>query len=299
MKNELDIDPAVLPSRSAYAVVRHAAPPVSAPTSLAPFTIRVDEDGVSDWLLTEDAVAFGESSVVQEFAAWRGEWERSWMLEPLGSLGKLRRLAVELDSGPDSDGRDGEQLLRKMATGPEHVVVPPESQKELAKAAAAVAVKIRTRGATGFGIVDDTPDREWIGLAHTWSPYGEAEVIAADEHLELKYEPVHGLVVTIHGHPDLNPMSAVAQVEFDGSQVVITAADGRQEGIHHHQARPLAWLVPGSTRWRVHPIPEIVVWSKTFAGVEECCTYASALDLPMQLTTRQPISTELYANLNT
>ena len=299
MENELDIDRAVLPSGSAYAVVRHAAPPVSAPTSLAPFTVRVDEDGVSDWLLTEDAVAFGDSSVVQEFAEWRGDWERSWMLEPRSSLRRLVRLAIELDSAPDTDGSDGEQILRKWAAGSQHMVVPPESQKGLAEVAAAVAAKIRARGATGFGIVDDTPHREWIGLAHTWSPYGEAEVIAADEHLELRFEPVHGLVATMHGDPDMNPMSTVAQVEFDGSQVLLTAADGRQEGIHHHQARPLAWLVPGSTRWRVHPIPEIVVWSRTFAGVEECCTYASALNLPVQLTTRQPISTELYANLDT
>jgi len=277
---------------AAYAVVRHASPPDIAPETLSPFTIRVDQGGVSDWLLTEDAVAFGDCSVIQDFAAWRGEWERSWMLEPLRSLGRLRCLAGELGADLAVVGSMGEQSLSNTIRVPTELVVPPGAQDDLARRAAALADQIRARGETGFGIVDDTPGRGWIGLAHTWSPFGEAEVISADEHLELRYEPLQGLVATIHGDRDPNPIFPVSQVEFEGSEVVVTAADGRRKAIGHHQARPLAWLIPGSTRWRVRPIPEILVWSKTFAGIEECCAYASALGLPMQLTTRQPLAAD-------
>ena len=95
--------------------------------------------------------------------------------------------------------------------------------------------------------------------------------------------PESGLSIARRDDPE-RVAEGVDEVELV-DEVVIVRSPERTLELDLVEARALGWLIPGSTRWRVRKVPEVVVWARTFAGVIEACSYASALDLPIQLTT--------------
>src|SRR5688572_22953886 len=86
-----------LPSPPAVAVVQHAPPPLRAPLGIAAFVTPIRVEGaLVDWQLTDDVVAFGPTTAVDDFAAWRNTWERSFVLDPVASICRLAETAAEL-----------------------------------------------------------------------------------------------------------------------------------------------------------------------------------------------------------
>lgn len=270
----------VVPSADVLAIVRHRRPPGTAPAALSPYVVRDGADD-GDWLLTDDAIAFGPASVVDAFAEWRSTWERVWNLDPAQSLTRLLHLVRELDA----DGELDATLVRYLDG--DGVVVAPQDQPKLRSELARVGDLIRRRDADGYGIIDRTPGVERVGLARAWSSHGAEETVAADEHTTIRFQPDIGLVIATGSGADRVVVAGVDEVRLSGDAYEITGR-GRTITIPAAHARPIAWMMPGSTEWRVRRVPEIVAWARTFAGLDEASHYASALGLPMVLT-RRPI----------
>ncbi len=272
----------IVPSADILAIVRHAEPPSTAPHPLAPYVVRVGVDPV-DWVLTDDVVAFATGDVTQGFAEWRSTWERVWTLDSALSIGRLLALARELDLGTRL-----EAVLNRHLTDDEDVVLPPDAQPVVMEQLTRLAETIRERDAHGFGIVDRTPDTERVGLARAWPACGESEIVAADQHTEVRFQPDIGLVVATGTGPDRVVIAAVDDVRLDGNTYIVSGS-GLTISLDPGHGRPLSWLMPGSTEWRVRRIPEIVAWARTFGGLEEAHRYASGLRLPLRLTRHRPI----------
>lgn len=272
--------PVIVPPADAVAIVRHTDPPLSAPELLVAYVSRL-EGTRPDWLLTDDAVAFGNASIVDAFAEWRSTWERVWNLDPGPSVDRLLRLLTELDAD------DGGTLGPLFDDDSEDIVIPHAAQPILRAALARASELIRERDADGYGIVDRTPGVERIGLARAWSSHGAQEIVAADEHTTVQFQPDIGLVVATGSGADRVAVAGVEEVRLRDDAYEI-AGRGHTITIDATRARPIAWLMPGSTEWRVRLVPEILAWARTFAGLDEASHYASALQLPLVLTGHRP-----------
>lgn len=269
----------VVPAADAEAIVRFAEPPEAAPDDVSAYVTRTS-DGRPDWRLSDDAIALGPPGVIEAFDAWRAAWERVWILDPSSQLTQLAGLATDLD--PVHAGHDA--LGRYLAD--DDVVVEPADQPALLDDLHHVAELVRALDQHGYGIIDRTPGAERTGLARAWPAHGEAQVVARDEHTEITFQPDVGLVVTTGDGPDRVTIPGIEEVRLLSEHYEVSGA-GRTISIEVERARPLAWLLPGSTAWAVRPVPEILTWARTLAGIEEAVDFAMAQGLPMLIIHRR------------
>lgn len=269
--------PVVVPPAEVRAVVRFGVPPTVAPEDLAAFVLP--EQG--DWVLTDDVLAFGEPDVLERFDAWRATWERTWLLDPRTNVIRL------LDLGRAAGDSEIEMLVRLTAPADaaDELVIPRDLVARARAGVRRLAELARGRDAVGHGLVDLTPNARRTGLARAWPACGESEVVAALHGIRVVLEPSHGLVLHRPDGTTFGPIEA-AHSDADGWTV---ESGGRTSWLDHVQARPLAWLVPGSTAWRHRRVPEIVTWTRTLVGLEECLAFAAAEHLDVRLTTRRPV----------
>ena len=285
-----DLGPIIVPSAELVAVVRHDDLPSEAPDDLTPYVRPTRDAGgvVTDWLLTEDTLAFADVSVPMRFAGWRATWERSWMLDPLSSLERLVAVAHEFEvSAPATTLL--ERVLDPGTTGPAgdvvHAMLAPDEAQRLAAVTDALRDSIADRGRQGWGFVDATPGRQRIGLARAWSSQLGPETLVADRHLSARIEAESGLTVTVVDDDGAvtDRAESVHEIEIIGDRVEIRAA-ACTISTTLLTGRVLSWLMPGCTLWRVRKVPEVLVWAKSFAGFQESARHASALDRPVLLT---------------
>lgn len=276
----------IAPSPDVWAILKFGNVPAAVPDELLPYTMRINDD----WVLTDDALAFGARYVIQQFSEWRSSWERTWTLEPLNSLLRLFDMTHHLDPGADAPSRQFERLMRYHRREDGDVVIPPTDLADCRVALSQLAKLVRTRNEHGFGVIDLTPGAERVGLAKAWSSWGTDEIVVAAEGLEVVLQPSTGLhlrVTTIDG--STTTLGPIDRVDFAGERCRIFS-DTDAVTVSLSQARALSWLVPGSTGWRVRRIPETVVWANTCAGLDECLTDAIGLHAPVRLTSRRPIA---------
>jgi hypothetical protein len=294
--------PIIVPSAELAAVVRHGTVPDDVPDPLVAYVRPVvDADGAPvDWLLTEDTLAFADVSVPMFYAQWRATWERSWILDPLSSLERLVSAAREFEVSAPSQTLL-ERILRPATQGPSGDMVHAELSTDEAQRLAAVIESLRDavadRGRGGFGFVDATPGRARSGLARAWSGQDGPEVLVADRHVSVAIDAADGLSVTASATAvtlgdgdsgdgtagDVVSLAAVQEVEL-GEAGVVVRNDRTSITLDLHHGRVLSWLMPGCMRWRVRPVPEVLVWAKTFAGLVDSAELAVALDRPVTLS---------------
>lgn len=281
--------PIIVPSAELVAVVRHDEVPTAVPDDLTPYVRPVVRDGATiDWLLTEDTLAFADVTIPLQFAGWRTAWERSWMLDPLSSLERLVAAAQEFEvSAPSTTLL--ERVLDPGAAGPTgdvvHAILEPDEARRLAAVFEALRDAIADRGRRGWGFVDATPGRQRVGLARSWSGQTGPEMLVADRHVNVSIDAGVGVtVIVVDDAGDVvSRVDGLTEVEIRGDHVEIRSA-GDTLSLDLHAGRVLSWLMPGCTLWRVRSVPEVLVWARTFAGIQECADYSSALDRPVLLT---------------
>lgn len=285
-----ELGPIIVPSAELVAVVRHGDVPSSAPDDLMPYVRpTLDASGAAtDWLLTEDTLAFADVSIPMRFGAWRTAWERSWMLDPISVLERLVAVAHEFEvSAPSTTLL--ERVLDPGTTGPGgdvvHAMLDPDEAARLAAVTDSLRDAIADRGRKGWGFVDATPGRQRIGLVRAWSPQLGPETLAADRYVSARIDAEEGLTVTVFGSDGqvVERATSVHEVEIAGDHVEVRAASGTV-AVDLLAGRVLSWLMPGCTTWRVRQVPEVLVWAKSFAGLQESAEYAVALDQPVLLT---------------
>ncbi len=270
----------VTPSSEMWAVVRHGDPPELVPDDLLPYVVPSYVDGdLDDWSLTDDVIAFGDVETPMAYQRWRATWERAWPLDPRSNLIRLTELGRELAA----ELALGSELLMNLADDAhgDRTMEGPAALLQLATELERVRDAVRERKTTGYGFVDVTDGRSRVGLARAWSPSAGAEVLAADQYLEASMRPASGLHIEIVG-PPRRSLDAVEEVAVRSSGVEIVSADGFAQ-LPPEESAALTWIVPGAARWRVRPVPEVLVWARTFGGLPECCRYAAALERPMTL----------------
>ncbi len=289
MSND-DPFPIIVPSAELVAVVRHSDVPDSAPDELVPFvraTRHADHEPIADWLLTEDTLAFADVEVPMRYAQWRAMWERSWILDPLSSIERLVSAARDFEvSAPSTTLL--ERVLDPGTTGPGgdvvHAALDPHEAQRLAVVIEALRDAIADRGRTGFGFIDATPGRRRVGLARAWSGQGGSETLVADQRVSVSIDPIAGLsVAAIDQRGAVQQVTGVTEVEIQGDTVEVRSPDATLS-LDLHSGRVLSWLMPGCTTWRVRPVPEVLVWARTFAGLVECAEVARAIDRQVLLT---------------
>lgn len=270
-----------VPSAPVWAVVRTDHPPDDPPDDLRAFTTRQGDD----WALTDDAVAFGPADVVQRFAAWRSGWERTWVLDPLTNVVRLITLDDEEVTGRLA------RIWRRHRAEDGDVVLPPEVHHEVTEAIDELGHRIRERAEPGYGIVDTSPGSERTGLARGWPGWGADEVVAAIDHVAIVYRPASGLRLEVGAdRSDVGAIAAAAADETGWS--VTTTCDGATTVTHldRLEARPVAWLVPSATEWRVRSVPAVVTMANTITRLPESLQIATYLGVDVRLTVHRPIA---------
>lgn len=138
---------------------------------------------------------------------------------------------------------------------------------------------VLARCAPALGFVDVSRPRR--GLARAWSGAGGRELLSAGSAMHVEADPSAGLcVATRSEQPEV--WTGVTEVTVDDEAVEVHAHEG-SVSFDRRAARPLTDLVPGSTHWRVRPIPEVLVWAKTFHRLRDACTLAAASSLTVRL----------------
>ena len=276
----------VLPSGSLIASLRGEVPtePLDA---LIPYVEPTTSSGtITDWLLTSDVIAFGDVDIPQLYLLWRSRWIRSWPLESLASIRALHETCELLLPG-DAHGDWHERIGAVLATGGPDVI-PVDDLASLQHATEALRDVVRERDARGFGIVDATPGRTIPGLAAAWSAQCPSRLFARDRFMDVWLTRDRGLVIRTTGPSRHSDGLSVTDVVVTSESVVVRS-DTEEWELVPEQARPLSWLVPGATRWRVREVPEVIVWSRSFAGLPEACEQGIAHDLPIHLTVDPPV----------
>lgn len=280
--------PIIVPSAELVALVRHSDVPDVAPDDLVPYVrpAGAPDATPSDWLLTEDTLAFADVSVPMRYSQWRSAWERSWILDPLASLERLVSAAREFAvSAPSTTLL--ERVLDPGSTGPAgdivHAALDPDEAARLSAVIESLRDSIADRGRTGFGFVDATPGRQRVGLVRAWSGQDGPEILVADRSVSVGIDPDEGLSVAQWDGAQVQRVAGVTEVEIRGDSVEIRAPEASM-ALDLHAGRVLSWLMPGCTTWRVRPVPEVLVWARTFAGLVECADFACAIDRPVLLT---------------
>jgi hypothetical protein len=284
--NGTDVDPAaplvVVPAPDVWAILRFETPPRDPPDDLVAFVLREGDE----WLLTDDAVAFGDVGVVTRFDAWRTRWERTCVIDPLPHLLRLVEVA-------DEQRRRPEVLARLVAEldGGDDAVASVEELAALADELSLLHEQVVDEDRTGLGIVDRTPGAQREGLAAAWPECVRREVVAGDRELQVLTDPSNELRAVVVTGDHAGQELHLGDVEFGDDGVVVSGRLGALE-LPISRARPLAWLVPGATAWRVREIPEVLAWARTLTGLPECLADAAARRRPIRFTARRPIATE-------
>jgi hypothetical protein len=177
------------PDPPVVAVLPGTAVPVTPPDSLMPYVVRAQTASGPDWILTDDAIAFGVDLVVQHYLAWRSTWVRELELDPLTSL---LVLADVLDDG-ETAARWGTDWVAGRATA--------VSDPALLTACLGVANEtIAARAHTGWGVLNATPGRPTMGLAR--SPACGSHVLAATSEVRVTIEREAGVCVHLDDPSD-------------------------------------------------------------------------------------------------
>lgn len=273
----------VLPSMEVVASVRHAEPTADVPDELVAFVLPVyADDRLADWQLTNDAIAFGEPTVVRTFDEWRAGWQKSLVLDSVSNLACLVDIATGL---PDVAGEFATTTLARVVAGVgdgSPITVEAAAAHDLATSVELVRDAIRNRNETGFGFVNATPGHDGRGLARAWSPARGSELLAADDNLAVTMHPASGLHVDV---VDGDRVAGVTRVEFADDEVRVHHDDpGGVLTLDPGRARPLAWTVSNATVWKVVAVPDVLVWANTFGRLVESCQYAAAVDRPLRFT---------------
>ena len=272
----------VLPAPDVWAAVRFAPVPDQVPDELCAFAIRQGDD----WVLTDDVLAFGEVGTVQRFQKWRATWERVWTIDPVPDLLRLIALARELI--PGRADRSAEYQWYDGLSDDGVVEIPVDEAASFVVRLAYLGDRIRERDATGHGIVDVTPGSGRVGLARSWSSFGEVETVAAASDVSIELVPPTGLHIVASAESD-ERFGPIERAEREGTGWRVWSHD-RELVLEGDRGRPLAWLVPGAAEWVVRTVPEIVTWARTFGGLAEALEFSAAIGAPVQLSPRRPIA---------
>lgn len=225
-----------------------------------------------DWRLLAPAVT--APGAVGEFRRWRSTWLPQWPIGTVSNLAGLLDEVAGIDHGLDR--HLGELLQRVVRADGRPVTVAIGSAGALLDELETTRLALSVDERTGSGIVDDTPGAgRSTGLARTWGPVSDEVVLASTPTLAVVLRPGEGLVV-LHGGPPHTGFGPVSAVDLRGDVPVVRDAEGECLRLDHHEARPLAWLVPRSLCWHVRPIPIVVVWSLAFHGLREALRAAAA-----------------------
>jgi hypothetical protein len=256
---------------------------------------------IVDWALDTAALRAGRSA--QPYWVWRRTWERRWSLGHVDNLVDLGRIAMSVQHGVPGVLHVVLELLEAHHRGAEESVAPVELDVdtlrtlgiELADCRDAIALV----GGSGRAIVDDTPrDPQRVGFARTWSPPPQSRRLVGDDVTQVSVEPDGSLTLTTRsgtgrsgtgGAGDVRRLRDVAVVDLGGERVVVTGRSGDSFRLDDDAGAPLAWIVPGSTRWRVREIPLVVVWSACFAAVPEALEVAERTGRPVRLARVAPL----------
>lgn len=271
--------PIIVPSAEVRAIVRFGERPTVAPEHLAAFVVC--EQG--DWVLTADALAFGDPGILERFDEWRATWERTWLLDPRTNVVRL----LELGRATSDPVSEFTTLLRLSSEtdGSDDLLIPRDLVSRSRAEVRRLADVARGRDALGHGLVDLTPHSHRTGLARSWPACGGPEVVAAMSGTRVVLAPGQGLFLELTGRTTLGAID-LAVSDADGWTV---HAGVETVQLDHDVARPLGWLVPGATAWRHRRVPEVVTWTRTLVGLDECFVFAEEAGLDVRLTTRRPV----------
>ena len=273
----------VVPSAEVLAIVRYDDPPARVPDELAPYVVAGLE-GTHDWLLTDDALAFGDPTLPQRFGEWRATWERTWILDAYSGLSRLSASAAA-----PGEPKPFERTISDSIDTDAGRILPPDLLTATIDEVGRVNELVLRSELDGFGFIDATPGQRSAGMARTWSPIGGDELLAANAGVYVNMRVHDGMSVDVlpGDGSSVASVSEVDRVELHGDEVLVVGANGRLV-LADKQAHCLAWIVPGATKWRVRRIPHAVVWARTFTGLRESCEYALSIGRPVLLTTRRP-----------
>lgn len=265
-------DPYVaLPSRPVFLTVAFADTPAEPPEELAPYLVRSDvPDSALGWKLTEDAIAFGGYDLVRRVNEWHNTWLRAW---PLGQRSMLRLLRDLIFADVEELSEQSRRVINALCG---ERVEPVESNVAVDDLAHLDAVMQRARTMihraerSGFGVIDTTPGAQTTGLLRAWSVALGELVLASDESSTVKLSET-GLALKVRSTGRI--IDQIQEVSFQADEVaVVTRTDVID--LPSVIARPLAWLVPEATSWRVRSVPETLVWADAFAGVSDALDFA-------------------------
>jgi hypothetical protein len=269
--DNVPVDQVVFPSPPLVATVVVAPVPDTAPAQLSNLVDPVADDHgrVVDWELRRSQPY--DAPDLKAFRAWRDTWERTWELGPLSNLPPLQRFAAGLADVPRVAA-----LLGALVDRPETVRIEPSSVSDLSSQLEAVRAALAGQDREGAAIVDQTPRRRsTVGFSRTWPTPVVPELLAANRRTAVVVDPTDGLVVIDQLTGDRR-ITDVVETDLRGEVVVVTNRRGDTIELEAAAARPLAWIVPSSLRWKVRPIPEVVVWSSVFSRLPDALSVAAA-----------------------
>jgi hypothetical protein len=260
----------VLPAPRVVAEVRVGDAPRAAPEVLAPFVVPVATDFGADWELTVDFLATDAPNVASRFFTWRSTWMHSSVLDPMPSILALAELF--------DNGRTAHEWTAAWAAGEPVVVRDP---LDLLLRLGDAHRQVVARRHQGIGIIDVSRGERAGRLTRAWSS-SCADLLSATGELQVMAHPHEGLCVVYTGGADRTALRGVSEVVLAQDSVHVQSAE-RTDVLTLHAARPLAWLAPGATRWKVRPIPEAVVWATTFHRLRHACIVSADHDLALEL----------------
>jgi hypothetical protein len=238
----------------------------------------VDDAGrIVDWMVRRDG-AYGASEL-KAYHEWRAAWERAWELGPLSNVRSLQRVVALMDGVSHLAA-----LLAALVAEPEAQHIEPSGVADLLTELETVRTTIVAEDREGMAIVDQTPRRRPIvGFSRTWTTPSEPELLAANTATGVVVDPAEGLVV-IDQATGLRRLTDVVEADLRAEVVVVTNRLGETIELEAAAARPLAWIVPASVRWRVRPIPEIVVWSALFSRLPDALRVGVTMGATLSFT---------------
>jgi hypothetical protein len=213
---------------------------------------------------------------------------RTWELGPLTNIVSLHRVVAGLAGVPRVAA-----LIEALSAQPETVRIEASTASDLLAQLEAVRSAIVLRGREGTAIVDQTPRRQSAaGFSRTWAAPDVPELLAANRETGVVVDPKDGLVVLDRATGDRR-IAHVVEADLRGEVVVVTNRVGESIELVAAAARPLAWIVPTSLRWKSRSIPEVVVWSSLFSRLPDALSVAATMDGVVSFTT-DPFTIDSY-----